>query len=323
MNRILKIVSVVLACTLVVSLCVCFTSAGLLRETGVTQEESVDVSGENSAEEPITTSTTNGKPTPTYFEEQTIFDYTPDGPVTKEEKAYACLQDVAGYYNSFCMYSINGYGGPINPEEGDYYEITISGYIEDGSIDYDMWHNSKYVLESGMDDDTIGSILVYTESNYYFEFWFDEGDKLPIGNDFVEVKARCYEEIPAMIENNYYITVIGGYGNVVWDHIKFTKMKARFGTPPSTTTTEKTEKPTTTVAPTTEPTSAPDVSSSDILAGDANDDGGLDMKDVLMMRRYIAGLDAKINLDNADFNGDGSIDMKDVLGLRKKLANIA
>ncbi len=56
--------------------------------------------------------------------------------------------------------------------------------------------------------------------------------------------------------------------------------------------------------------------------GDANDDGNIDMKDVLLMRKYLAGLADTVDLANADVNEDKSLDMKDVLMLRKFLAGL-
>ena len=58
------------------------------------------------------------------------------------------------------------------------------------------------------------------------------------------------------------------------------------------------------------------------MLGDANNDGAVNMKDVLLMRKYLAGLDVEYNAENADCNGDGEVNMKDVLMLRKYLANI-
>ena len=59
-----------------------------------------------------------------------------------------------------------------------------------------------------------------------------------------------------------------------------------------------------------------------ITYGDANGDGNVDMKDVLVIRKNIAKLDVEINLSAADVNGDGSVDMKDVLLVRKFIANL-
>ena len=47
------------------------------------------------------------------------------------------------------------------------------------------------------------------------------------------------------------------------------------------------------------------------------------MKDVLVLRKYIAGVDVEINLGNADCAYDGKINMKDVLILRKYIAGIS
>lgn len=57
-----------------------------------------------------------------------------------------------------------------------------------------------------------------------------------------------------------------------------------------------------------------------VLAGDANSDGVINMKDVLTLRKLLADIAVEINEAAADFNGDGAINMKDVLGLRKEIA---
>ena len=59
----------------------------------------------------------------------------------------------------------------------------------------------------------------------------------------------------------------------------------------------------------------------DIL-GDANNDGAVNMKDVLVLRKMLAGMAVTYNEQNADTNGDGAVNMKDVLVLRKFLAGI-
>ena len=61
-----------------------------------------------------------------------------------------------------------------------------------------------------------------------------------------------------------------------------------------------------------------------VTPGDVNGDGGIDMKDVLMLRKVLAGagdLSDKLK-GNADVNGDGGVDMKDVLMLRKIIAGV-
>ncbi len=54
--------------------------------------------------------------------------------------------------------------------------------------------------------------------------------------------------------------------------------------------------------------------------GDVNCDDLIDMKDVLLLRKYLVGIDKIDKLKTADCNGDGEVDMKDVLTLRKYLA---
>ena len=67
---------------------------------------------------------------------------------------------------------------------------------------------------------------------------------------------------------------------------------------------------------------ASDTSSKDVFYGDVNGDGEINMKDVLVMRKYIAGMDTAIDTVFADVQYDGNIDMKDVLKLRKYIAKI-
>ncbi len=58
-----------------------------------------------------------------------------------------------------------------------------------------------------------------------------------------------------------------------------------------------------------------------VKRGDVNADGSIDLKDVTILRRYLAGgWNVTINEANADVNGDGSIDLKDVTILRRYLA---
>ena len=59
-----------------------------------------------------------------------------------------------------------------------------------------------------------------------------------------------------------------------------------------------------------------------LIPGDADMDGNVNMKDVLLMRKVIAGAEQmdEIQLICADLNGDGDFNMKDVLKLRKVIA---
>ena len=88
------------------------------------------------------------------------------------------------------------------------------------------------------------------------------------------------------------------------------------GTEPSATGTE-TEPSATVTEPSTTGTEAEDV-----LYGDSNGDGNVNMKDVLILRKFLAGIDVSYVARNSDVNGDGNVNMKDVLILRKFLAGI-
>ena len=59
-----------------------------------------------------------------------------------------------------------------------------------------------------------------------------------------------------------------------------------------------------------------------VVYGDVNGDGDVNMKDVLLLRKHIAGIGALIDLIAADVNGDDSVDMKDVLLMRKFIAGL-
>lgn len=94
-------------------------------------------------------------------------------------------------------------------------------------------------------------------------------------------------------------------------------------------TTKPTTKPTTapTTAPTTKPSVTPTIPTKpsatvDIFYGDANDDCEVNMKDVLIIRKYLAGISVSIDMKTADADGSGEVNMKDVLLLRKYIANI-
>ncbi len=59
-----------------------------------------------------------------------------------------------------------------------------------------------------------------------------------------------------------------------------------------------------------------------VLLGDANDDGAVNMKDVLTLRKVLADFDVPMNYYNADVNRDSLVNMKDVLMIRQFLADI-
>ncbi len=59
----------------------------------------------------------------------------------------------------------------------------------------------------------------------------------------------------------------------------------------------------------------------DRTPGDPNGDGVIDLKDVVLIRRYLAGgWELEVNEANADVNDDGVLDLKDVVILKRYLA---
>ena len=54
--------------------------------------------------------------------------------------------------------------------------------------------------------------------------------------------------------------------------------------------------------------------------GDVNDDGEINLKDVVLLRQYYAGGDVTVNELAADVNGDGAVTLKDVVLLRQYYA---
>ena len=57
-----------------------------------------------------------------------------------------------------------------------------------------------------------------------------------------------------------------------------------------------------------------------VLVGDANGDGVINLKDVLVLRKYLADIPVEIDLVGADMTRDNTVNMKDVLALRLRIA---
>lgn len=59
-----------------------------------------------------------------------------------------------------------------------------------------------------------------------------------------------------------------------------------------------------------------------VVWGDANDDMCVNIKDAVLMKRYIAGNTVEINLSVSDVNVDNNVDVKDTVRLQKYLAGV-
>ena len=70
-----------------------------------------------------------------------------------------------------------------------------------------------------------------------------------------------------------------------------------------------------------------EIRSSDLLYGDANGDGSINIRDVVLIRKYLADYDYDTESSSvdiapgADANGDGEVSIRDVVLLRKYLAD--
>ncbi len=58
----------------------------------------------------------------------------------------------------------------------------------------------------------------------------------------------------------------------------------------------------------------------EILPGDANEDGAVNMRDYAMFRQHLSGWDVTVNTDVLDINADGKVNMRDLAVLRQYLS---
>lgn len=56
--------------------------------------------------------------------------------------------------------------------------------------------------------------------------------------------------------------------------------------------------------------------------GDVNGDGKISLSDAVMLKRYLVGVDVKIDTTNSDVNGDGKVSLADIVMLQKHLIGI-
>ncbi len=59
----------------------------------------------------------------------------------------------------------------------------------------------------------------------------------------------------------------------------------------------------------------------EFLSGDVNNDGKINMRDVVLLQQAINGWNVEYNKDAADFNNDGKINMRDIVALQQNINN--
>ncbi len=168
-------------------------------------------------------------------------------------------------------------------------------------------------------DSGYASYLFYEESTAqtsdgYLECWADKGSNV---NSAVFTSADLAKMGPKV----QFGLACDTSGDVI--HVNsLTLYVAHSGsfTVPSQASTEPSASQTEPSASQTEPSAVTEPSSATVTYGDANDDGLVNMKDVLLLRKLLADLPVEINQAAADYNQDGAVNMKDVLGLRKYIA---
>ena len=172
--------------------------------------------------------------------------------------------------------------GPIDPSKGEYYQIIVTGYVDNGEADFHLGEGLNWE-----------------------EYWGESGS---VTTESSTVVATIPVAIPAEGIGAVYLADSGEAGHTLtWTYAKVSVF--RVGEP-----TEPTEESTESQPTATNPTA--------VVYGDANGDNAVNMKDVLLVRKYIAGIEVKLDMTASDVNLDGAVNMKDVLQLRKFLAGL-
>ena len=166
---------------------------------------------------------------------------------------------------------------------------------------YALVANARYV--SGESD--YATFCIYQDTEGYFEIW-------PDGRPTLTSVVWTDDSMFDMIGRNTQLAICcDTKGDVI--HLNSLALYALHDGEPTVTDAD----PSVAESSKTEPTEPTVVS-----GGDANNDGAVNMKDVLMLRKYLADMADDIDLDASDVNGDGVVNMKDVLMLRKYLAGL-
>ncbi len=150
-----------------------------------------------------------------------------------------------------------------------------------------------------------------------------------IGHNIQKVEGKAATETEAGYKDYYYCEGCDTYfedaeGETPIDDLDAWKAEGGAGyVAPTEPTATGTEVEPTATGTEVEPTATGTEVEPTSLLGDANNDGVVNMKDLLTIRKVMAGIGVKTyNEVNADCNVDGDVNMKDVLMLRQFLASI-
>ncbi len=193
--------------------------------------------------------------------------------------------------------------GPIDPEQGEYYEVMIMGVSMMSDNYYpclidsrgrDIWADKK--------DYPNGTVI----ANFFVGFPPQVISQIRKTIDF---SRNGSEDNPDAKTNTLFVACDRGI-----DHLDLRGVSVKVYRNPNKVV------PTGTDPIVTDPTNPTNPIST--LLGDANNDGAVNMKDVLVARKFLAGIETPINMTNADVTQDGAVNMKDILQLRKFLAGM-
>ncbi|MBR5722727.1 MAG: carbohydrate-binding protein [Oscillospiraceae bacterium] len=214
-------------------------------------------------------------------------------------------------------------GLDLNDKKGTLKEdnYNVLGWTREG--DWALYENLDF--GDGASYFTLNGISAYTDSSV--ELYLDALTGTPVGTLPVNVSGYYGNYIDYTIQiptvtgvHDLYLLFRSPSGAECSQVNTFVFSKEAPGTSAVVTTAPAQ----TTTAVQTTVTTVTTVTTASVQAaklGDVNGDGSIDLKDVTVLRRYLAGgWNAVIIEANSDVNKDGSIDLKDVTVLRRYLA---
>ena len=174
--------------------------------------------------------------------------------------------------------------GAIDPDAGEYYELTVTASVDQGEAELYIAENNSWEEYHG----TASGVFTTTESTVV-----------------TQIRQPLFG-----IEGQLYAADHGDYGHTItWSYVKCSVFRKAGATTASTTASPQKPAGTTRIET--------------LYYGDANTDGTVNMKDVLVLRKYLANLDVTFSQEAADATQDGEVNMKDVLAIRKFVAGLA